>query len=337
MQEFDEKYFRLKAITKKILFDDINLGELRETLQELKEIFIEVSKIDRNHPNYEKDINHNTGIAVGTKWAELCVDDFIRTQKFLKGTYLAIKNKLLAKKDKPVTLLYVGTGPFATLVTPLTTFFSPEELQLILVEINPTTLGYLKNTFENLKIRNYVKEIIQEDAAKLILKKPEEIDILLTECLQNALVKEQQVAISYNILPQLNKESLLIPKEIKLNLCLINGKQHTEYMLSLENIKPNYYKILNNIFLLNKEKILENSNLDFPEIETKITENDKANYDKIVISTEICVFENEILEPNQTSLTMMYRIDEMEKIKNNNSLITKYQISKKPGFEVKWT
>ena len=199
---------KLSEITKVILEDTLNYADLSAALKGLKTLFFEASEIDTTSEEYKQDIHHATGKAIGTNWAAMCIDDLLRTKRFIKGTQKAIQFALKKNNGKPVTLLYIGTGPFATLVLPLTTIFKPEELQLVLVEVNPMSVAALKNCIVNFEVSDYVKKIYSSDAAQLILENPFEIDILLLECLQFALVKEQQVAITYNLIPQLKKQVL---------------------------------------------------------------------------------------------------------------------------------
>ncbi len=329
---------QLSKITDVLLDDNINYGQLRNSLIELKSLFIEVSEIDKNQVEYELDIHHATGKAIGPKWAELCIDDILRTKQFTKGTYKAIKNKIELKKNNPVTLLYIGTGPFATLVLPLTTVFKPEELQLILVEINPMSVASLKKCISNFGIEAYVKEIISVDAVKLELENPDDIDILLLECMQFALVKEQQVAITYNLVPQLREDIILLPEEIKLSLCLINSKKKMAYLTGLEEKKQDYYTKKKTVFLLNKEEVLKtkSNHLQFPEITTLITEEDKNEHTSVAISTEICVYGDEKLEIDQCSLTMIYKVSEMENVLSKEGITTQYIVNDKPGFKINW-
>lgn len=81
----------------------------------------------------------------------------------MRGIFAAVKH-LHHKKTKPVRILYAGTGPFATLVLPLITKYSPEDLQLILLEVNPQTIVHLKQLIKSLGIENYIEKIICEDA-----------------------------------------------------------------------------------------------------------------------------------------------------------------------------
>jgi predicted RNA methylase len=334
---------KLSRICDVIIDDTINFAQLHQSLSEMKQLFLAISEIDMNSDYSLQDIHHETGKAIGPKWAELCIDDLLRTKRFSKGAFEAISLLLKSKKEKPVTILYVGTGPFATLLLPLLTKFKPEELQLILVEINPISLKSIQNCITKMGFEAYIKDIICEDASKLQLKNPKEIDILLLECLQFALVKEQQVAITYNLIPQLKEDVILIPEEIKLNVCLINSTKKMEYQLSQEiAIKPNYFKNIDSVFLLNKEtiqkrnKIQNNEQLVFPETITLLSEDDKKEYDTVTISTEISVFGDQILEIDQCSLTMVYKIASMEIALSKKGIKTQYEVNQKPGLKIDW-
>ncbi len=329
----------LDEISDVILHKNTNLGQLRNSLIDLKSLFFKVSEIDSTSSDYLLDIHNKTGKAVGPKWAELCIDDIVRTQQFIRGTHEAIQSLLHTNTEKPVTLLYIGTGPFGTLIMPLLNQFKPTELQLILVEINPISVVALQNTIRNFGFEEYVKEIKSVDAAQMQLENAEEIDILLLECLQFALVKEQQVAITHHILPQLRKDVLLLPEEINLSLSLIDSKKKMEYLMSSEGgAIPNYYKKINSLFELNKDNILsrKSEELVFPEITTFLTEEDKNEYDSVVITTEIKVFGNHRLEIDQCSLTMCYKIDSMENVKSKKGLVTQYLVNETPGTKIEW-
>lgn len=331
----------MSAISDVILAEEINFIQLRDSLHEMKSVFNIISEIDTENPAFDKDIYHETGKAIGPKWAELCIDDIMRTKRFSKGTFHAITDLLKAKKkNEPVTLLYVGTGPYATLVMHLVTKFKPEELQFIFVEVNPTSVISLKNCIKNLGVEAYVKSIISTDAVQLQLENADEIDILLLECLQFALVKEQQVALTYNLISQLKKEVILLPEEIKLSICLIDSNAKMRNSFSGGN-EP-FYKNINPIFILNKEEIYNRSAtlereklLIFDPVTTSIP-SDRENYNRISINTEIVVYGNEKLEIDECSLTMNYKLKDLENIKSCQAVTTQYIVNQAPSFKVNW-
>lgn len=330
--------YELSEISDVILADDINFSDLSISLANMKTLFMKVSEIDPTLPEYKEDIHHKTGKAIGPQWAGLCVDDLLRTKRFIKGTFHAIQEAKSKKQGKPVTLLYVGTGPFATLLMPLLTKFAPEELQLLLVEVNPLTVTALKNTIKNLGVENYVKEIISTDAAQLQLENAAEIDIVLLECLQFALVKEQQVAITYNLIPQLRKDILLIPEEIKLSVGFIDNVKKMEYMTNGTN-EASFYKDVNTVFVLSKDEIQNHPYSEkphFPEVITVLSEDDKNNFTTVVISTDIKVFGDQVLGKDECSLTMSFKLNNTNKITSYNAVKTQYEINENPGLKVEW-
>lgn len=333
---------KLSKISDTILANEINFADLSTSLTEMKSLFMKASEIDVESPEYIEDIHLTTGKAIGPHWAGLCVDDLLRTKRFSKGAFQAIEEMRKRKEGKPVTLLYVGPGPFATLVLPLLTKFKPEELQLVLVEVNPVTVAALKNTIRNFGVEDYIKEIIMGDASQLQLENASEIDILLLECLQFALVKEQQVAITYNLVPQLRKDAILVPEEIKLSIGVIDSVKKMAYMTHPDDsVEADFYKDINTVFVLSKEAIwnhVSNSKtLDFPEIETTILEEDKNNFTSVVISTDICVHSNQKLLKDECSLTMSFKLIDTNKLGELTTVKSKYEVNEKPGLKIEWT
>lgn len=329
----------LSEITPLILKDPINYGELLPALKELKALFLKASHLDASDEQNRKDIHHNTGKAIGPEWAALCIDDFMRTKRFITGTYKAIQSALKNKNGTAVTLLYVGTGPFATLVMPLLTLFKPEELQLVLVEVNPISVLSLKNCIKNFGVEAYIKKIYTTDAAQLQMENTDAIDILLLECMQNALANEPQVAITYNILPQLRKDVILVPEEISLSISLVDSKKKMDFMTSTIPVKrDSYYKNLQNVFTLNKEAIAttdkKSKELVFPKMVTELSEADKSNYNSLVIATHITVFDDQKLDVDECSLTLMYKIDTMEKAAPFNGISSQYVVNENPGLKI---
>ncbi len=331
---------KLSAISDVIIADDTDFSNLYHSLHQMKSIFQEIAGIDPEHPEYIKDIHHDTGKAIGPRWAELCIDDLMRTKRFSKGTYHAILDTLAKKKGEPVVLLYVGTGPFATLVMHLTTKFKPEELQFIFVEVNPISLNYLKNCIANLGVEAYVKKFISIDATTLQLENAGEVDILLLECLQYALVREQQVALTYNLIPQLREDVILVPNEIKLSTCLLNSKLKMQHSLNQSDVP--YYQNINTIFVLNKDEIQRRNRLldsekllEFEPVTTQLTE-DMNDYSRVCINTEINIYGDQKLGIDECSLTMNYKLSDVEEIKDKSAVITQYIVDKSPHFVVEW-
>ena len=325
---------KLKEAANFLIKEEVDYIEIKRATDSLKLIFEEVSEINFEDPSIDKDLFLKTGKAIAPKWAGMCIQDMMRTKMFIKGVFKAIKIIQNNKKDKPVTLLYAGTGPYATLIIPLTTLFKPSELQLVLLEVNPISLQSLKKTIKNLNTTDYIKGIYECDATSFSITEPEEIDILLIECLQHALVREPQVAITHNLLTQLNENVILIPEEISLHLSLLNlGKKSNSVTEISEIEKLDYHKKIDTVFVLNKKEVLKNSSLLFQKIETQIKEEMLVGYNQLAITTEITTFKNEKLTINDSGLTIPFTITYLDdkKIKSVN---TQYKVNEQPGLDI---
>ncbi len=260
---------KLSHCTKAIIEEQLDFLNLKNAINDLKLLFEEVSEIDLHHPSAETHVFLKTGKAIGSKWAGMCVDDFMRTKRFVTGLYKAVKDTLQKNKNQPVHILYAGTGPFATLVMPLTTIFKPSELQFTLLEVNPKSIESLENTIKSFNAESYVKNIFQTDASTFNVPLPNSVDIVVIECMQHALVREPQVAITYNLVSQLNENVILIPEQISLHIALIDSEKKNNYLLNSKSteIKLDFYTNIKPVFVLDKKTINNNSENIFPKIE----------------------------------------------------------------------
>jgi len=324
---------KLSKIVKTIIKEEIDFIKLKKAIDDLNILFEEVSKIDTQKSSNKEHLYLKTGKAIGPKWAGMCVNDIMRTKRFITGVYKAIKTKQQKKKNTPVCILYAGTGPYATLVMPLITLFQPNELQLILLEVNPNTIESLNNTIAALQADNYIKEIHQCDAATFSISQNSQVDIVLIECLQHALRKEPQVAITYNLLSQLDKDVILIPEQISLQISLIDTAK--KYNNSLDTSNTNrfdFYKTLETIFVLNKEEVLKNPSLVFPKVKVMLSEENIEKYNLLAITTDLIIFNEEKLTIDDSGLTIPFILSDL----NNQKLKgieTQYIINEHPEIE----
>ncbi|MEH6764395.1 MAG: hypothetical protein V7655_07840 [Aequorivita antarctica] len=301
----------LAKITQNLISEEVDSGVLKNSIEELKLLLERVSGLNQKVVVNSDNIALSTGKAIGPKWAGMCLEDTTRTRKFIMGIHKAIQEVLIKNPKKPVTILYAGTGPFATLILPLLSLYKPSELQLILLEVNTISIENLKKIIKGFDAYEYIKAIYNCDASNFIVPSEFDADILLVECMQHALLRESQVDITYNLLPQLKKEAILIPEKISLHLALIDTDKKKEY-LSIEDNKSekDYYENSEAVFTLNKAEILQNSlnfkkeSFHFPKKETHFSKEQLGNYDFIAVSTEITIFENISLEIDESGLTV---------------------------------
>lgn len=167
----------------------------------------------KSDDSQRQHIETGHGKAIGTFWAAFCARQVIRTQRFCRGLYHAITDVLSTRPNRPVHVVYAGTGPFATLALPVMLQFTPREVQFTLLEINPESFNKLKTVLRTFDVEDYVKHMELCDA--ITWQAPDkEVDIVISETMERALGSEPQISIMLNMVKQLNPEVIYIPEDI---------------------------------------------------------------------------------------------------------------------------
>lgn len=316
----------LKEITQNLLSDSIPLSKLKSTLDEYKTLLVNATSLDLNRAEHKTDIRLESGMAIGLNWAASCLDDSVRTHKFIRGTKLAIDRKL-AESDNAVHLLYAGTGPFATLILPLLSCFSEGELQVTLLDINPESVGNVSNLVKYFGFENQVKEIRCADATKTIFENASRFDILLSETMQHALQSELQVVIAGNLFAQMKEDAIMIPQSIDLELVSFDSHETVETPLLIfgEIMK------VDALFLRNQHPI--HLGWSYGK-QFKVSNSNTPDSAMLAISTSITVFENERIEWNESGLTVPKFLGPMRDFLREDVLKLRYVIDPEPGVEV---
>ena len=161
------------------------------------------------------------GLALSPTMASMCVDDFVRTIEFLRGTHAAIVDLRKQIDRRPVRILYVGCGPHATLALPLMTVFSCNEAVFTLLDIHPESIRSAKSNVERLGLVDSVADFETVDAAAFCIRPDKPPDVILLEVMQACLESEPQVAITRHLLRQAPL-AVLVPEEVRVNLELMD-------------------------------------------------------------------------------------------------------------------
>jgi hypothetical protein len=212
------------------LLEEKDQIEHQNTIQQIHQIFAALSNVS----GYDQVI-HNmtavptaTGMAISMNHAAQCLLDFIRTEKFLKAVVQAIKDKQQQKPGQKIHFFYAGCGPYAPFMCLVAPLFSPEEIAFSLLEINRNSLISVRNLINGLGLNDYLKATYQADAVKFDLPNPEGIDILFSETLDALLYRESYVPILVNMLPQVQKSTIIIPENVTIELSSVEKKNPTE-------------------------------------------------------------------------------------------------------------
>ena len=158
------------------------------------------------------------GVALSPLGAAICLDDYLRTTRFIKGTYLAIKELLLKFPSQKINILYAGCGPYATVLLPLLPLLNKEAIDVILLDINEYSVQSVKELIFKLELADYDVCVLRGDAISYKHPKSKPLHLLITETMFRALIREPQVAITANLAPQLCPDGILLPEEIELSM-----------------------------------------------------------------------------------------------------------------------
>ena len=295
------------AIGQKIIDSNSIQAEIEST--KLLAAFFDQSVLNKKKLPRQNETIVTGGIALSSFDAAVCINDYLRTARFIKGIYKAIKELIKRFPAQKINILYAGCGPYATLLLPLLPLFNKRALQIMLIDINEHSIASVKKNIALLNLEDYIIDTIIGDAVSY--KKPASwpLHLVVAEAMFEALIREPQVRVTANLAPQIEKNGLLIPQEIIIDLaCAFFSKQpyyKTNDLNNIKNILPEYYKI-DTLFTLDKSshfaEQIENSIYRFESTSYKKPA-DMQHYPDICIFTYVRVFKDILLDTGESLIT----------------------------------
>jgi hypothetical protein len=284
----------LQKATHTIISEPENFGGIYTVLHEFYPVYSELSGISAGDIT-DADIMLPTGKAVSPVQAAHCLLEFQRTAVFVRSIYRAV---LQLKTDFPsevIRILYAGCGPYATLLTPLVTLFSPLKVTFTFLDINEISLEAVKRMYERANLTAYVKEYVCADAAVYQISDGSTIHLAVSETMQQALVKEAQVAIMQNLIPQLSQKALFVPMKITVSAQLQNG-QEEQIAFETAGMAPRRV-VLGDVYSIGRE------DYEPPQPVTFNIPEQLMGFTTLFLHTRIQTFGDEVLTDYQCSLT----------------------------------
>ena len=318
-----------------VLLEEDHTGVAYEAVQEYIQLLSSVIHFDTQGGIHQPPSLFTAfGKALSPLEAARCIPDYIRTQKFIKGLYLAVKAALHRFPDRPVHLLYAGTGPYATLALPLTVLFSPEELQMTLLEIYPESFQALQTTIDAFGIRPFVRNAEMVDATTYCPAEP--VHVLVTETMNQGLGKEPQVAITQHLASFLVPAGILVPASVKVVAGVMTPSMGSDLKLS-EEANPAKERSEDIALLMELDQTaparFQNG---FPVTTVSITPALANKYSSLFLFTRIHVFGSEYITDGQSILTLPLLITHLPLTSENNiDFEFTYEATEPPGF--RWT
>lgn len=306
----------LKTAAENVIFSKGDYLKIKTGINWMLEKYSETTNINAGDLTFENNIKTPNGHIVTPVVAAHCLIDLMRSTRFIRGTYKAIKSYQTEILDRPIRVLYAGCGPYATILTPLTTQFDASEVQFTMLEYNPVSMKAMETLYKELKIEAYIEEKIIGDATLEDVALNGTYDIIVSETMQVVLQRECQVPLTRNLVRFLNPKGTFVPQNVYVDAYLV-GQTPGEF----EHPEKVF---VDNLYDLNYKSVPE------PNIKRKISI-PKHPFEFLYYFTRIRVFEDEIIEPYESGLTMPLIID---RFKDKPEAITfQYVENDEPYFE----
>jgi hypothetical protein len=158
------------------------------------------------------------GRALSPAEAARCLIDFQRTREFM----LAVEEGLRRlDRSRPIRVLYVGSGPFASLILPLARRLDHMDLQIEAWDLHPDSADSVSRVRDMLGVSASRLQPRQADALTATPRLAGPPDLVIVETMQRALTREPQLALMAR-LGGMFPNAVFIPERIELRLVALN-------------------------------------------------------------------------------------------------------------------
>lgn len=291
----------IRKFTSSVFENSINQVDAEKSINDIHSHFKKITEIT----GYDSKIEHLAAIptakgkALGLNFAAQCLFDYKRTTQFLKAMITVIKEKQKQKPGKLIRIFYAGCGPYAPFITLVAPLFQPEEVQFSLLEINKNAVASAKKLIDFLELSPYVQDFYTADAVTFKVPEADSFDILFSETLDAVLYRECYVPILFNLLPQFNKDVVLIPENVIVTVSFVTYPEKES-----EPKEDDFGTVFNT-----REAIAAHEHVDtipkrFPSKEIDLSQVNTEVYEKFVLDTKVHVQGDIWLHRNESSLTV---------------------------------
>jgi len=323
------KHEKLQRLIFELLDNTQDEASADQICQQLQQLWQTESSFDLK-PETILETEGDSGLVISPTTAGMCSQGYRRVRRYLIALYQAIQDRLKQNPDQPVRILYPGCGPFAPLALPLMALFSPQQVQLHLLDFHAISIASVKHLTAQFQLMDFVCEYHIGDAMTYHIQPDLQPDIILSEILLAGLAREGHVAINHHLINQA-PQAMLIPEQIQLRLQLL--KPEIEFA-TLISQRPEHRTDLGEVFTFCREVLL-----DYPEQGCHYLPGESVvlpiNIDSeyhTFLFTEIKLYGQEYLREYEDGLTTPIVYPLQKGYKSGNTLAFDYQMGCSPGL-----
>jgi hypothetical protein len=345
----------LAKISHVILDESSSRQSLHCALDEFAQLCSQITNITPN-PTFDawaEDTFLEQGVAINPQAAAYCIKDYQRSITFIRGVHAAIFTKLTNSTDSPISILYAGCGPFATLLIPLLGKYLNDgvhlsQLNISLLDIHQASLDSVSLLLNYFGISTNNITLIRANACTY--QHPSLLNLIIAETMQKSLEQEPQFTVTANLAPQLHDNGIFIPEKIVVKLCLAQWKIERSFVEQGVQINHEDLVKLKKRFPLGtilslqpqlaatqlknaqqhpdtKKLALKTAHIQVPDIPQL------NNFDALFL-TYIQVFKHYQLNDYESEITLPLKCQALSVLKPKTSYNVSYQLGSYPEFYV---
>lgn len=177
----------------------------------------------------DRQFLNKTGFAMSPANAITTIQDVYRVSGFIRAIDLAIKDLKDIFEDKPLHIVYPACGPLAPLLVPLLVYYnsnniySAKDIKVTFIDIQEGAVISLVNLLKLMQLDSFVEDIKCMDAVDY--KSEKDIHLVVLEAMQHGFTKEGHLSISKHFSGLLDKDGILLPKNIEIKALLAIGEE----------------------------------------------------------------------------------------------------------------
>lgn len=331
MQNLTDKQHQIKTLIAAVLNENPSGGRLKLMTQEIYHLMETTVSLGDG-----VNSRSSTGLCLTPINAANCMLGYRRTLAYWRALLLALES---FSSEQPITLVYPGCGPLATLVLPILFSVYPHKVNITFIDYHQSALDHLQRQILTMDNAQIECRFICADATQWL--PDSDIDILILECMLKGLDDEGHVSIVNHFAPFLTPDASLIPEEIEVKAMWIDMSAEAAYcqaqhdggkLPKAEQLKQ-YRVPICDVFKLERDTYQKVDDNQIPCVDLVWVNQPGSNY-HFSLTMRLKLLNNIWLEEYADGITMPFF---PELIKNSDNEIFSnlsgyYQLGGKPGF-----